>query len=174
MRKFVVVAVFVSLLSCTAFAAEHDNYPKAEVFGGYQYTHFEGSVNSNGWDGSLNGNFNNWLGMTADFSGTYATVTGVNLHNFTYTFGPTLSLRENKTYTPFVHALFGGIHGTASVSNVSVGGNGFASYFGGGVDWNASRSFSIRLPQADWLLIHSSGSTSSKNVRLSFGIVGHF
>lgn len=41
--------------------------PRAEIFGGYQYTHFDGGPNANGWNASLTGNVNSWFGITADF-----------------------------------------------------------------------------------------------------------
>ena len=171
MRKFMAVASLLLLFSLSAMAADN---PKAEFFGGYQYSHLEGGTSANGWNFALSGNLNNWFGVTADFSGVYASVLGVGVHNYTYTFGPTLSLRENKSYTPFVHALFGGDSATASSGGVSVTGSGFATLIGGGVDWNWSRRLAVRAPQVDWMMLHSNGSTSSKNVRLSFGVVARF
>ena len=44
----------------------------------------------------------------------FTTQGGVSIHNYTYTFGPQLSLRANKAYTPFVHVLIGGDHASAS------------------------------------------------------------
>jgi len=45
---------------------------------------------------------------------------------------------------------------------------------GGGVDLNFSQHIAFRAAQADWMLLHSSGSTSSKNARISSGIVFKF
>ncbi|MBZ5678776.1 MAG: porin family protein [Acidobacteriia bacterium] len=171
MRKLIVLTLFVGLFSWSAMAADN---PKAEVFGGYQYSHLEGGTGANGWNFALNGNFNDWFGITADFGGAYASVSGISIHNYTYTFGPTLSLRANKGYTPFVHALFGGDQASASFLGVSGSSSGFAALIGGGVDVNVSPRLAIRAAQADWFMVHSSGSTSSKNVRISFGIVARF
>ena len=63
MRKFIGLALLVSLASLAAFAQEGGNTPKAEIFGGYQYTRFDGGVNANGWNTSLTGNLNNWFGI---------------------------------------------------------------------------------------------------------------
>jgi len=63
MFKLFVYVVAVTFLSAAALAA-----PKAEIFGGYQLTHFDGGPNSSGWNAALTGNFNSWLGITADFS----------------------------------------------------------------------------------------------------------
>jgi len=56
----------------------------------------------------------------------------------------------------------------------SVSGNGFALLAGGGVDFNISPRLAFRAAQADWMLVHGSGGTSSKNVRISTGIVFKF
>jgi hypothetical protein len=58
MRKFCFCFVIVILSAVAANAA-----PKAEIFGGYQYTHFDGGPNMNGWNGALTGNFNSWFGV---------------------------------------------------------------------------------------------------------------
>ena len=172
MRKFITVAYFLTLFSLAAMAAD---YPKAEIFGGYQYTHLEGGYNGNGFNFALNGNFNDYFGITADFGAAYNKQNGVSLNNYTYTFGPVLSLRADKRFTPFVHALIGGDHATTSVSGVgSVSGNGYALMAGGGVDFNINRGIAFRAAQADWMLVHSNGSTSSKNLRISTGIVLKF
>ena len=76
------------------------------------------AYNGNGFNFAVNGNFNDYFGITADFGAAYNTQSGVSLNNYTYTFGPVLSLRANKAYTPFVHALIGGDHATASVERV--------------------------------------------------------
>ena len=65
MRKFMVLACVLSMFAISAIAAETGSYPKAEFFGGYQYTRLQGGVNANGFDFALNGNFNNYLGITA-------------------------------------------------------------------------------------------------------------
>jgi hypothetical protein len=155
----------------SAMAAD---YPKAEVFGGYQFTHLEGGPNANGWNFAFNGNFNEWLGITADFGAGYKSESGVNFRNYTYTFGPVLSLRANKAYTPFVHALIGGDHASAGVGGVGGSGNGFAVMAGGGVDANLKSRFAYRVAQVDWLMVHGSGGTSGKNFRLSTGLVFRF
>ena len=95
MRKVLVIGILLGLCSLAAMAAEAD-YPKGEFFGGYQYSHLEGGVNANGFDFALNGNFNNYFGITADLGSSFTTQSGVSIHNYTYTFGPQLSLRANR------------------------------------------------------------------------------
>src|SRR5215469_3829611 len=149
-RKTAFVGLIVGLFSLSALAAESD-HPKAEFYGGYQYTRLEGGVNANGFDLGLTGNFNNFFGITADFASSYTTQSGVSFHNYTYTFGPQLALRANKGYTPFVHALIGGDRATASVAGASASGNGFALMAGGGADFNFNRHMAFR-GAADWMM----------------------
>jgi hypothetical protein len=172
MRKLMGLALLVSLCSLASFAQEGGNTPKAEIFGGYQYTRFDGGVNANGWNTSLTGNLNNWFGIAADFSGAYKTQNGVSFNNYTYTFGPVISYRHNEKLTPFAHFLAGGNHASASISGVGSGSdNGFAMMFGGGLDVKASQHLALRAVQFDWLGLHSNGASDNNNMRISTGIL---
>ena len=174
MRKLIAVGCFLAMFSLAAMAQE-SSFPKSEVFVGYQYTRLEGGLNANGWNFAANGNFNEWFGITGDFSGAYKSENGVSFRNYTYTFGPVISLRANKAFTPYVHALIGGDHASTTVQGFgSASGNGYAMLAGGGVDLNFSQHIAFRAAQADWMLLHGSGSTSSKNARISTGIVFKF
>lgn len=168
-----VVACFLGLFAASAMAAESGNYPKAEFFGGYQYSHLDGGFNASGFSFAGTGNFNENFGITADFGSSFTSQSGVSYHNYTYTFGPQLSLRANKGYTPFVHALIGGDHATASFAGVTGSGNGMALLAGGGVDININQYMAFR-GSADWMMLHSNGTTSSKNFRMPIGIVFKF
>jgi hypothetical protein len=185
MKTFFSLALLVSLLSLPLIAQD-----KVEVFGGYQYLH-TGNISSdtsssqgfNGWDASATGYFNKYLGVTGDFGGAYATISGVSGHVYTYTGGPVVSFREGKI-NPFVHALFGGVRLTASESGVSVSRTGFTTMFGAGVDYKATKAISLRVIDVDWLYYHF-GSTmiagsgvpsvsQSNNVRITAGVVFRF
>jgi opacity protein-like surface antigen len=122
----VVLSLFLNV------ASRAQEFPKAEVFGGYSYGNFTptiagaGRTNLNGWNASLGVNVNRWFGLVSDFSGNYGsltaftpfppipcapTVCGITtaetdkFHNFL--FGPQFAARREKL-SPFVHALFGG------------------------------------------------------------------
>jgi hypothetical protein len=172
MRKLMGFALLVSLCSFAAFAQEGGTAPKAEIFGGYQYTRFDGGLNANGWNTSVTGNLNNWFGIAADFSGAYKSQNGVSFNNYTYTFGPVVSYRHNETFTPFVHFLAGGARASASISGVGSGStSGFAMMFGGGFDVKASKRVALRAIQFDWLSLHSNGTSDNNNMRISTGIL---
>jgi hypothetical protein len=172
MRKFASFALLLGLFSLTAFAQEMGTAPKAEIFGGYQYTRFDGGLNANGWNTSLTGNLNNWFGIAADFSGAYKSQNGASFSNYTYTFGPVVSLRRNESFTPFAHFLAGGSHASVSATGVgSASDSGFAMMFGGGVDVKATRRIAIRAIQFDWLSLRSNGVADNNNMRISTGLL---
>jgi hypothetical protein len=152
MRKFLVCVVAVMLFSAVALAA-----PKAEIFGGYQYTHFDGGPNASGWNAALTGNFNSWVGITADFSGVYPS--GFNFH--TYTFGPEVHAHL-PVVKPFAHALFGGAKIAAGGASL----NGFDMMIGGGADFGHG-PFAWRVVQFDWMTVRFNGVNNSKNIRVS-------
>lgn len=171
MRKFLAFALFVATFSLAGFAQEAGIAPKAEFFGGFQYSRFDGGLNANGWDTTVTGDVNRWFGIAADFSGAYGSQSGISLHNYTYTFGPVVSLRQSRTFTPFAHFLAGGNRSTASLSGISASSNGFAMMFGGGLDIAAGQHLAIRGAQFDWLTLHSNGVTDKNNMRITTGLV---
>ena len=132
MRKLIGFALLFGTFSLVALAQE--SAPKAEFFGGYQYTRLDGGLNANGWDTAVTGNLNRWLGVSADFSGAYKSQNGVSFNNYTYTFGPVVSMRRSESFTPFAHFLAGGFHSSASAGGLTGSDGGFAMMLGGGVD----------------------------------------
>jgi hypothetical protein len=197
MRKAIIPLLLASLFTLPLLAQD---YPKAEVFGGYQYLHIGASdgsagVGSNGWNGSATFNFNKHLGVAGDFSGAYKTedtsIVGVpvsaSTRVYSYAGGPVFSVDSGARINPFAHALFGGAHASAkacatllSADCVSDSENGFTFMLGGGVDAKVNRALAVRLIQADWVYYHFSGvnggpsSSQSNNVRISTGIVVRF
>ena len=174
--------VLAALLSCQALAADA---PRAEVFGGFQYFRANTGLdvanvdnfNLNGWNASLSGYFNRYLGLTADFSGAYGNpeVLGVPIHTkfHTFMFGPVLRLPNPTHLTPFVHALGGGAHLSADAAGQNGSETDAAWAVGGGVDLAFAPLIGIRLAQVDYLQIRSGG-TSQNNFRYSAGIVIKF
>lgn len=100
MREWCVLSAVTLLLLVTNFAS-CQNYPKAEIFGGYSFLHIDSqgvagsslvlacnqllgagtcppgsltvSQNFQGWNGAAQYNVNRWFSMAADFSGHYGT-----------------------------------------------------------------------------------------------------
>lgn len=166
MRKVLLIVVSTLVFS---FAAAAQDTPAAEFFGGYSYARVDASpasdINLHGWNASLAGNVNRWLGFVGDFSGHYGSPSGVDVNNHTFMFGPRVTGRS-ETATPFVHALFGGARASALGSSETA----FAMALGGGVDINASERVAVRIIQADYVMTRFS-SVTQNNIRLSFGIV---
>jgi hypothetical protein len=159
MRKLCICLLVVIMTAAVANAA-----PNATIFGGYQYTRFDGGPNANGWNAALTGGFNSWLGIRADFSAAYPD--GFNF--YTYTFGPELSVHL-PIVRPFVHALFGG----ARLSSGGINTNGFDMMIGGGAD--VGHGIIVwRVVQFDWMETHFSGVSDNKNVRICTGLVVRF
>ncbi len=159
MRKFC-FCLAVLIVSAVAASAE----PKAEIFGGYQFTRLDGGPNMSGWNGALTGDIGRFFGVTGDFSGVY----GSGLSFQTYTFGPEVHVHL-PLVKPFAHALVGG----ARAASGGVSNTGFDAMVGGGIDAGHG-PLAFRVAQFDWMLTRFSGYTDRKNVRVSSGIVFRF
>ena len=97
-----------------------------------------------------------------------------------FLFGPRYSLQRSKKVTPFAQILVGGAHGSGTMFGSSTGvsgsANGFSLSTGGGLDWNATRHFSVRLFQLEYLNTRLPNTTTNveNNFRLTAGVVFHF
>lgn len=209
--KVLRIPVLLAISLLFAGAAMAQETPIVELFGGYTFIHENlGSgglptipgvtlparttvtSNINGGSGSLAYNVNNWFGMVADFGGSgistfHASGVGdldVSSTLLTYLFGPRISYRKNKTFTPFAQVLVGGAHITdVSTHGVTIAKaeNGFAMTAGGGLDWNVNKRFAVRLAQVEYLLTRftdpfslTGASGTQNNVRVSAGVVIRF
>jgi opacity protein-like surface antigen/outer membrane protein OmpA-like peptidoglycan-associated protein len=209
-KRFIAIAVFGALL-IPAFMVRaqdsrgtNDGTPKMELFVGYSYLRAVPAPSDgnrlvwlNGGSTSLAYNFTRHLGLVGDFGGfadsqLLLAGTGITPKSsgsvYTYLFGPRISFRNNQRFTPFVQALFGGIHAsdvTLASGCMGVGctplpaENSFSWTGGGGLDINLRRHLAIRLIQAEYLMTkfqnYSTGTASSQNdMRLSSGIVFRF
>ena len=175
MRKIAITSLFVLAASFSLFAQKSSD--KLDVFGGYSYVRFNpgqgaSAINQNGWESTATFKMTPMFGLSADVDGSYNSQNGANQHIYTYMFGPQVKMGNDKG-SVFVHGLLGFAHDSVSANilgtNVSVSDNAFASAIGGGYDWRASESISIRLFQFDYLMTRF-GSTNQNNMRLAFGI----
>ena len=168
-------SIIVIAALTASLAAAQEMQPKAELFGGYQYTRIGAvpGVSADGWNAAVTGVLNRWAGLTADFSGAYKRVAVVGVSAHTFTFGPVVCARGQRV-TPFAHALFGGFRASTSALGLSAGLDGFAMMIGGGVDVRATRHLAVRVAQLDWILWNSAEVTERKNARVSVGLVFRF
>jgi len=142
-------------------------------------------ISMNGWEVSGTYRFRRWLGATADFSGhSAAAVRPSNVHQYTYLFGPEVSLPGRVS--PFAHLLLGAGH--ESVSSVATptpygigfvftipgqASSAFSTALGGGIDLKLSKHFWLRPVQVDYLLTRF-GSATQNQPRISTGLVFGF
>ena len=174
MRK---LFILVGLILMAASSAAAQDYPKAEIFGGYQYIRLNpggGATGSNcqGGAGSVAGNLNHWFGVVGDFGACKVTglVSGDSAHLVNYLFGPKLTYRSHGRLSPFAQVLFGGERIGGSAFGSSASDSSFAMAFGGGADYEMTNHVSIRLIQAEYLYTKFGG-TNQNNGRISAGIV---
>jgi hypothetical protein len=180
--------------------------PKVELFLGYSYLRAVPDVEAanrlywlNGGSTSIAFNLNRYLGLVGDFggfndtklrlsSGSPTVVVDSSGTVFNYLFGPRLSFRGHERVTPFLQALFGGVH--ASEVNISSGCTGagctplpsedkFAMTAGGGLDIKIHHHLALRIIQAEYLMTsfedRTTGKSATQNdMRLSSGIVFRF
>ena len=178
----------ILLIAALPLLAQND-FPRAQVFGGYSYVSADfqgasGRQSLNGWNGQASVNFNKWLGITGDFGGYYGSVrekvegvpVNISFHDYSFLFGPTLTYRTEHV-APFFHALFGGNNLSGSASILGISGSksttAFAMAFGGGLDLPVGEHFGVRLAQVDWVRTQNFNS-SQNNIRLSTGIMFNF
>ena len=175
MRKlFILVAVILA----TAGSAVAQDFPRAEIFGGYQYIRLNpggGSTGSNcqGGAGSVAGNLNHWFGVVGDFGACKVTglPSGTSVHALNYLFGPKLTYRSRGRLAPFAQVLFGGERLSGAVSGFGSGStSAFAMTFGGGADYELTNHVALRVIQAEYLYTKF-GATHQNNTRISAGIV---
>ncbi len=193
MHRFVVLALLLLLLPVTLAAQDLPRvgffvgYSRFRVSSGFSPESTAYSVDAaglNGWNLTVTGNINRWIGAEADFGGYYGTTTvralrplppfdgfsySPNFKGRTYLFGPRLSFCRHERFTPFIHALFGRV----ILSKIPPG-NSSDSFFGfalgGGLDVTAVRHLAVRALQVDYVSGHTgSGSLGANNLRLSTG-----
>ncbi len=187
MKKILLVFGAILLCGIPALAQE---YPKAELFMGYEWVRFgtalggNPNVNLNGGGGSITYNFNPAIGLKAEFTGmgfgnnsatasTGLTTLTRSANMFTYLFGPQFTVRKSSRVQPFAHLLFGGAYSnyyanlqtagtvTTTPAIADAGKQAFALAFGGGIDVKVHPRVAIRVGQFDYLMTRFSGRSVS-------------
>lgn len=181
-EKMKYVFSLLIVLSAATYALAQEKAPKVEVFGGYSYQQLEAEdfgINQglNGWNASANFGLSKNFGFKADLSGHYASVkegtVKADVSDFTFLFGPQYSFRNSSRVTPFAHALFGGSRGKIESGSRDVTETGFASAFGGGLDYSITNRVAVRLIQADYV-VTKYANDSQGSVRIGGGLVFRF
>jgi len=182
------------------------SYPKVEWSVDYSFWRAMPTSRTNrmgylhGGSTSVAYNFNNYLGLVADFGGfdnnrltIFAPTTSQTVNSsgsaYTYLFGPRISFRsKHDRFTPYIQALFGGVNastvhidgcGTAPVCTPLGSQNAFAEAFGAGIDIKITHHIAWRVFEGNYTLTRFRDPASGnplipnfqKNVRFSSGLV---
>ena len=107
MKKLFGMLALVAIFTVPTLA---QGTPTFEAGAGYQYRSFDvpgggPRLNMNGWQISADANINHWLGVTADFDGTYATFGGGDNTVYSYMVGPQIYPLGHHVITPYVNVL---------------------------------------------------------------------
>jgi len=163
----------LALLILFSGVAVAQGTPKFEIFGGYD--RFIADLNNTSF--SLNGvhvsaaeNLNSWFGGVLDFSSSFGSNAGYNINTQSIMYGPSFAYRKSRFITPSVHALFGGIRGSAEFDGISKPNWRFGMGLGGNLDVRINDHVAIRLVQADYIPTRFLN-LRQDNVRLSAGFV---
>jgi Outer membrane protein beta-barrel domain len=191
MRKLL---TFASLLVLLALVSAPKAYSQIELYGGYSHLSLNGAPSNigssaNGWAGGAYLHLLGPWGIEADYSNHY----GVSprppsngstyyVPGFTELYGPRFTLALPRIH-PFVHALFGTIHGKAVLVSplqvfppIIIGTsteNAVGMAFGGGLNVRATRHVWLRLVQVDYLRAQFTNNTQN-DTRVSAGLVFRF
>lgn len=202
MQQFFSFVAFALFFGGVASAQEG---PRFEVTADYSYFRVNPSLpsvwntqNLNGGGGDFSFFFTNHFGVKADLQGynssnqcpsaasQLSNCTSGNM--FTYMFGPVAKYRFHR-FEPFGEVLFGGAHSNFYVnacnssgvlcSNSTPDSTAFALAIGGGVDFQATHRFSIRLFDADYVKTNFGdnfilGNSAQSNFRLQTGVQVRF
>jgi len=215
MQRLLVLVLLIAGSASFALAqsTNADPYPKVEVFVGWAVLGERNSSEINfgsfkvksgfntekGFEASLIGNFNKYLGLKGDFSAYFnhhddglavvsqsPSVTQnfkLKTKLFNFLAGPEIKARNSTRLTPWAHALFGIAHqrvafetaGSTLTLSTQVTHTGFAMALGGGLDIRATDRFSFRALMdynPVWVGKLSSGSNDRRDhLRISLGIL---
>lgn len=111
------IVVMVAAVLTFALAATATDFPKSELYLGYDFTRFYPDsafvpdLNANGGIAQFTYNFDKWIGATFDVgSVTKDTINHASWDTFatSYTLGPRFTYHNHTRWTPYVEVLFGG------------------------------------------------------------------
>lgn len=169
--------VVVVLLSVCGYLRAQE-FPKAEIFGGYSFTRVgvtpNTTVNANGYTAAVTGNISRLVGITVDASQQFGSLSSVDYEFRSFLVGPQFTYRKPEKFTPFAHFLVGdarfGSRQSPDVRSLRYHENTLALVFGGGVDVKLRSVMAVRLIQVDYF---STGFSRNRHgdLRLGFGIV---
>ncbi|NLT65146.1 MAG: outer membrane beta-barrel protein [Acidobacteria bacterium] len=191
MMKYLLSAMAAVLL--LPFAASAQDYPRAEIFGGYQFlrevgTEGTGTLNYHGFLTAVEVNAHSNFGIVGEFGLGFADAgqdltespAEITLKQFVFMGGPRVSYRSDAVRV-FGHALFGADRFSTGAAFSGISENAsltpFMMAFGGGIDFVVNDRISVRPAQIDYVTSRLSfeGVTGwMKQIRYSGGLIFKF
>ena len=211
MRRIISLAMLIA--ACASISlAQSDDYNKYDIFVGYSHNRVDTGIGDNdpqlddvfderegfhGFNASITGNINRYVGLKGDLSGHWkkktfpiGTTASVELDSSLWNFLGGVQIKDNSKETrfkPFAHALVGGAHAKVNgnfSSDVCIAvfpspcpadfeesDTGFAAALGGGLDIRASDRVDIRAFQFDYNPTRVFDGGTQHNFRIGVGIV---
>lgn len=178
------VASFAGISTRAQSSAPAEPKPRPELAVEYNYVHSNapaggcGCINLNGGSASFAWPLKAWhLSLVGDAGATHAGSNGNgDLTLSSYTGGLRYTPRKPaRRVQPWGQVLIGGAHASGSAVEDS-GSWAFASLVGGGLDMRATRHFSIRAFEADYLATTFTNGVNDhqNNLRIATGLVLNF
>jgi hypothetical protein len=148
------------------------DFPKAELFGGYQFGNVEinGTTreNVNGGLFSVSGNFSRRFALETEV-GIYHEALGDGggtANVYSYLAGPHINFRQHPRSQLFLHSLLGFDHAHGTDFGLPVSDTAIGAALGGGAEWRVSDRVGVRT-SLDYLLAHYS--VTQNNIRAVIG-----
>jgi hypothetical protein len=150
-------------------------YMKYELGGGFNFYHETNEPFYGGYGTFVYHPKPCW-GVVGDFNIDHHSETGFTSTMEWYMGGVRIQ-HPTTTFTPYGQVLLGGIHSSFTTSGFlgtnSGSANAFGAKLGGGLDWNLSPNWGVRLGQFNYVFSHFAGQTQN-NFDYSAGFVYHF
>lgn len=170
------IVVMLPMILCGSAWAQIPT--KGNVSFGYSFDRTQvvrnDTINTNGWDASLEKKLFPFVGLVMDIDGHYGNGTfggfGADVAEHNFIFGPRVSAQVGPV-RPFAEVPVGGAHISRS-NGISDSDTSFANAAGGGLDYRIVGPLSVR-GQLDWIETRFYSQTQN-GVRFSTGIAFHF
>src|ERR1700735_501096 len=164
--------------------------PSQEIALDYTYVHTNappggcGCFSMNGGGGSYAYHFGPQFAMVVDIGVEHASKVdsgGDDLTLTSFLSGPRFFYRRpNTRFVPYGQVLLGAVRATGSLgaanSNGALSSAVFGSALGGGVEYNLSRRFTLRLAEVDYFITTFDNPVNGRqnNIRVTAGVAYHF
>jgi hypothetical protein len=182
MNRLIRVGLLLLFGSLPCARAQEIETPRVELYGGYDYVHYNAnptirgvsssvSYGANGMSGQVVYNPFSRFGIVGELCGYRLTRTGRDpTYQVSYLFGPRVSLRHHVV-APFAQVLCGGVWAADGVTLGPV--SAFGMTAGGGIDLRVSRYFTVRPLQAEYFMskFPDGANNRQNNFRCGAGIV---